>query len=293
MLAYAMLPQLVCTCIGCFKVALVTALGHIFLQEHVSYRQIYGVVTCTVGIALCLCFGPRPNNTDATDGPPETHHSLLNQTQMKVYLACGAAALAALIVAERDAENRVRATLHTSGTLGGVGPTRVHAVTLPLEIALINACQKVFVREVGFLDAADTFAWACFSSVIAGAGIIIFFLNLRAAQRLPVQAFIPTAFACISTLQYFQSMVIFGEIRKLETWKAALSATGALASLVGALCIQPPDLSLYFKQKTEADGDEKHTKTEADGDEKHTETCQKRHNRVLSGEASSAEVTRR
>merc|ERR1712007_307079 len=63
------------------------------------------------------------------------------------------------------------------------------------------------------------------------------------AQRLPVQVFVPIVFAMSTSLQYFQSMFIFGEFSSVDLRTAFLSISGAVLSLAGALFIQPPMFS--------------------------------------------------
>merc|ERR1711972_642117 len=59
----------------------------------------------------------------------------------------------------------------------------------------------------------------------------------RGAARMPVQVFLPISFALSTSLQFFQSMVIFGEF-------AQMSALHSGLSLAGAMLINPPRLSL-------------------------------------------------
>ena len=131
-------------------------------------------------------------------------------------------------------------------------------MTLPAATALAFALEKVFNTDIGFLDApADTdgyFAWARLGLPIAALGLTDVYLNIRAAQRFSAQACVPAALACSTLIQYFQSMVIFGELRRLEEWRVIVSSAGAVASLLGALCIQSPDVNVFSGRSIEADG---------------------------------------
>lgn len=40
-----------------------------------------------------------------------------------------------------------------------------------------------------------------------------FYLNVRAAARMPLQVFLPVSFALATSLQFFQAMCIFGEFK--------------------------------------------------------------------------------
>ena len=85
-LAYAMLPELGCTCVGCYRVALVTALGYVVFQEHAGQRQTSGFIVCAIETAICLCFGPRSNSPKDA---PSTRRGL-SDAVVGLYLACGA-----------------------------------------------------------------------------------------------------------------------------------------------------------------------------------------------------------
>ena len=113
-------------------------------------------------------------------------------------------------------------------------------MTLPLATALASSLGQFFHADIGFLDAPKApdsrFAWGLLALAVAVFGPTDVYLNLRCAQRLPVQTFVPATLAFSTTIQCFQAMVIFGESRRVSPWRGSLSATDTLASLVGFFC---------------------------------------------------------
>jgi len=121
------------------------------------------------------------------------------------------------------------------------------------------ALGKVFNTEIGFLVVPKNSKfdprWVGMGIAIVLCGIGDFYLNLRAARLMKLQAFVPVAFAWCTTLQYFQSVALFNELRGLKSLHVALSLGGACVSLVGALLIMCPNLlpsrSLLVKPEVE------------------------------------------
>jgi len=125
--------------------------------------------------------------------------------------------------------------------------TRVRGAALPLATGLAFALEKLLNTELGFLEAprslggvAKTRAWCCLAALMCALGLVDFYLNVRAAARMPLQVFLPVSFALATSLQFFQAMYIFGELKAMLPLDTALSILGATIALVGALMIQPP-----------------------------------------------------
>ena len=125
-------------------------------------------------------------------------------------------------------------------------------MTLPLATALAFSLVNFFHTDIGILDAPKApdsrFAWGLLALAVTVLGLTEVYLNLRCAQRLLVQTFVPVTLAFSTTTQCLQAMVIFGGFRRVNPWRRSLSATATLASLVDALCLQPSDLSTYFRR---------------------------------------------
>lgn len=240
-IAYTLVPQVVCSTIACFRLVVVTVLAHTFLHEKVQSREALGMLTCTLGTMLCLGFGPRPDEKPAVSG--SFYH-----TEVVSYLAVGIAVLAALLVLEHSEDLR--------WNLRGEKLQKVRLFSLPLATGLAYGLEKVFNTEIGFIRPPEGLPmgfvreprWAGMVAAIGLLGLTDFYLNLRGAQRMPVQVFVPASFALSTSLLYFQSVVIFGEFKDMNVLHAALSILGALMSLFGAVCIQPPRLGLLGRE---------------------------------------------
>lgn len=237
--AYAMAPQVVCTTVACFRLVVMTMLAHFFLNEHVQKREVLSMIICTVGTFLCLVFGPRPTEDNRMADAGDLYHP-----QVYSYLLIVLGLLICLLFLEH------------SESLGCPSlPDRLHYFILPVTTGLAFGVEKVFNTEIGFIPPPKDLPWGLLSqpqwpamaAAIAALGLTDFYLNLRGVQKMPIQVFIPVAFAFATSLQYFQSVFIFGELREMSERDAALATLGAIASLVGALGIQPP----HFQASTE------------------------------------------
>mmetsp|Transcript_45988 Transcript_45988/g.142509 ORF Transcript_45988/g.142509 Transcript_45988/m.142509 type:complete len:336 (-) Transcript_45988:20-1027(-) len=243
--AYALAPQVVCSTVACFRLVVVAALAHVVLHERVQGREALGMAACTVGTALTLAFGPRPDDLPAVANVGEFYHP-----EVVSYLAVSLTVLAALLLLEHAEDFGCRSP--------GQG---VHFLALPLATGLAFGLEKVFNTEVGFLQPppglpwgfVEEPQWAAMVVAIGLLGLTDFYLNLRGAQRMPVQVFLPTSFAFATLLQYVQSALIFGEFKDMDAHHRAVSVLGACLSLAGALCIQPPRLGLLGRELLGAD----------------------------------------
>merc|ERR1719491_1035271 len=86
--AYTLVPQVVCTTIACFRLVVVTVLAAIFLGEKAELREIIGMVTCSLGTFFCINFGPRPSEEHI-----DAHSTDINQQTVYNYLYAGHATL--------------------------------------------------------------------------------------------------------------------------------------------------------------------------------------------------------
>jgi len=211
-----------------------TLLAHFFLDEQVQKREVMGMLSCSLGTFLCLVYGPRPSEEERIAEAGQLYHP-----QIYYYLLVGLGFLLGLLLLE-----------HADSFGFPSLPGSVHYFALPVATGLAFGLEKVFNTEIGFVHAPQEFPrgfltqpqWSAMAAAIAALGVTDLYLNLRGAKRMPVQIFVPTAFAFATSLQYFQSVALFGELNEMTTRDAALSICGALASLVGALSIQPPKL---------------------------------------------------
>eukprot|EP00933_Yihiella_yeosuensis_P005519 TRINITY_DN110041_c0_g1_i1.p1 TRINITY_DN110041_c0_g1~~TRINITY_DN110041_c0_g1_i1.p1 ORF type:complete len:369 (+),score=42.34 TRINITY_DN110041_c0_g1_i1:159-1265(+) len=234
-IAYMLVPQVVCTTVACFRLVVVTVLAHYCLQEKAHSREVIGMMICSLGTGLCLRYSPMVSDEKvATSG--QVYHP-----QVVTYVVVGLFFLSVLLLVEHAD------VLGCSSS--GSGRAR-QCIVLPLATGLAFGLEKVFNTEIGFIDPPDCFdavlhepVWVLMLGSIAILGLTDFYLNLRGAKHLPVQVFVPSSFALATALQYFQSATIFREFEEMNTEEASLASLGAVLSLVGALCIQPPGFS--------------------------------------------------
>mmetsp|Transcript_43309 Transcript_43309/g.94261 ORF Transcript_43309/g.94261 Transcript_43309/m.94261 type:complete len:365 (+) Transcript_43309:137-1231(+) len=222
LIAYTMVPQVVCTTVACFRLVVVTGLGHLCLKEKVQCREMFGMLMCTVGTCCCLLFSPLPEQLQESDGAAG---GIFHHPQVLVYLGMCLAVLLAMLAAEFT------------------GGHDMHFILLPAATGLAFALEKVFNTEIGFVDPRESaLPWVGMAAAIAVLGLADFGLNLRGATRMPPQVFLPISFTLSTTLQYFQSVVIFGEFNDMDPLAASLSVCSAAVALFGALLIRPPSL---------------------------------------------------
>lgn len=125
-----------------------------------------------------------------------------------------------------------------------VTSSNVYRYSLPIATALAYAVEKVYNTELGFVQRPQNIflepIWLCMVIAVALLGLTDFYLNVRAAQRMPVHLFVPLSFAFGTSLQCFQAMVIFDEFVDMTVFCSTMTLLGAALSLLGALMIQPP-----------------------------------------------------
>lgn len=230
--SYAMVPQVVCSTMSCFRLVLVAVLAHFFLNEKVQRREVLGMTSCIIGTFLCLAYGPKPSEEERVAEAGDFYHP-----EVYSYLMVCLFSLLSLLLLEH------------SDLLGLPSlPNAAHYLILPVTTGLAFGMEKVFNTEIGFVRLPADLPMGFFKepqfltmgAAILALGLTDLYLNLRGAQKMPVQIFIPTAFAFCTSLQFLQSVFVFGELNEMDTKDAVLSMMGACASLVGAVVIQPP-----------------------------------------------------
>lgn len=242
-LSYVLVPQVVCSAVACFRLVIVTVMASMVLGEKLSMRQTLGMIGCTIGTFIVLCFGPvRMEKAAMING--------FEHPQVKMYLAAGGAIICLLFVFDHLDSASSKCKLSA----------RYRCFTLPLITGMAFAISKVFNTMIGFLTAPDMNSvllhprWIAMASGIALLGLTDFYLNLRATRLMTVQVFVPVSFVWCISLQYFQSVVLFGEFGDLPYFKAVLSIVGAGISLLGALCLQLPKPDDALQLQKTSDG---------------------------------------
>eukprot|EP00929_Paragymnodinium_shiwhaense_P105592 TRINITY_DN70635_c0_g1_i1.p1 TRINITY_DN70635_c0_g1~~TRINITY_DN70635_c0_g1_i1.p1 ORF type:complete len:322 (-),score=19.30 TRINITY_DN70635_c0_g1_i1:53-1018(-) len=229
--AYALVPQVVCSCVACFRLVVVTILAHFVLHEKVNFNEVLGMGFCSLGTVLCLLFGPRGTG-DLPVSSDDFFHA-----QVETYIGIAGAILLVLLVVE-----------HMDDLLRTTKSGGHHNITLPVATGLAYGLEKVFNTEIGFMKAPRNMLasprYTCTAGAIVLLGVLDFYLNLRGAKKMPVQVFVPIVFALSTVIQYAQSVFIFNEFALMSRSDAIFSMAGATMSLAGAICIKPPKLDL-------------------------------------------------
>lgn len=232
--SYALLPQAIASAINCSRLAVIAILGHYCLDERMNRLAVFGILLCITGTTLCLNFGPGPEMH--IDPNPASFFSPL----VIIYIVIGVFLLVVLLV-----------LMHWD-SIGSCSCKTAQWVSLPMATALAFALEKVFNKAIGF--APHKFweypEWLAAYGAIGVLGLLDFYLNLQGVRRMPVQVFVPACFVVGTCLCYFQSTCIFKELHNLTVTDFAVSLTGMFLSLVGAACIQPPNLRLCMGGQT-------------------------------------------
>jgi len=195
------------------------------LQEKVRGQEIMGMLLCTVGTCGCLTFGPLPEEVQESAAAA----GLFHHPSVLVYLGVGLLLLLAMLAAE---------FAEVIGCDVGQG---LHYMMLPAATGLAFALEKVFNTEIGFVSPSSSpLLSLAMAGGIAVLGLTDFGLTLRGVTKMPPQVFLPISFTLSTTLQYFQSVFVFGEFKDMDMTTAALSVGSALVALAGALLIRPP-----------------------------------------------------
>jgi len=240
--SYAMVPQVVCSTMSCFRLVLVTVLAHFFLNEQLQRREFLAMTSCVIGTFLCLAFGPKLPESERVAEAGDLYHP-----EVYSYLIVGIASLLFLLLLEHSDALGLPSLSNTA-----------HFLILPITTGLAFGIEKVFNTEIGFLHLPADFAgllkqpqWMAMAAAICALGLTDLYLNLRGAQKMPVQVFIPGAFAFATSLQFLQSVFVFGELKDMDTKDAVLAMIGACASLAGAIGLQTEHLKQSWTNQHE------------------------------------------
>jgi len=226
--AYTLIPQMLCATVACFRLVVVCVMGHVFLGEHLGRRDARSIAICTSGTILCVMFGP---SGDVTPDENRQRH----QGKVVAYSIVGLLVLGVfLVIAHADSLGWVLAS------------SKLYRFSLPIATALAYAVEKVFNTELGFVEKPQNIflepTWLCMVGMVALLGLTDFYLNMRAAGRMPVHMFVPLSFAFATSFQCFQAMVIFDEFADMSVFCCVMTSLGAGLALAGALLIQPRQL---------------------------------------------------
>eukprot|EP00747_Dinoflagellata_sp_TGD_P183316 gnl/TRDRNA2_/TRDRNA2_38109_c0_seq1.p1 gnl/TRDRNA2_/TRDRNA2_38109_c0~~gnl/TRDRNA2_/TRDRNA2_38109_c0_seq1.p1 ORF type:complete len:338 (+),score=60.74 gnl/TRDRNA2_/TRDRNA2_38109_c0_seq1:53-1066(+) len=236
--AYTLVPQMVCSTVACLRLVMVTLLSFLVLNERFRLRELFGMLLCSLGATCCLWFGPSASRRSVVS--PE---ELLN-ARVVVYMAVAGCVLLGL------------AGLEYTQALCGYLPHRVKLLILPLCAALADNLEKVLITSIGFVRAPYDLLdgrWLLMAVTVVLLALMALYFNLQGVKTMPVKVFVPLAFAICIALQFFQASVILGEFDELAPHYAILSMLGAFAALCGALLISPPE----FERSQGGSADEK------------------------------------
>lgn len=229
-IAYTLIPQIVCSTLACLRLVFVAFMAHFSLGERLGPWEVLGTAFCCIGTGLCLAFGPTG---ESVQNKPERG---FYHPKVTTYLTVATVLLLALVVVEHAGDLLTRCD-HVS--------RRSHSI-LPLTTALAFGIEKVFNTELGFTDPPHSLSeipqkavWTGMWLAVLILALLDFHLNLRGARTMPVQIFVPMVFAFNTSLQFFQSFAIFDEFQHVDSTHLAIALPGALLSLFGALMIQP------------------------------------------------------
>lgn len=232
--AYTLIPQVLCATVACFRVVVVCILGHVFLGEHLAQRDSRSIAICTFGTVLCVAFGPGSDENKALNN--------LHHPKVVAYSVVGLGVLVVFMV-----------IVHADSFGWLVSSSKLYRYSLPVATALAYAVEKVYNTELGFVQKPEHILyepmWLCMVIMVALLGLTDFYLNLRAASRMPVHQFVPLSFAFGTSLQCFQAMVIFDEFVGMSLVCSMMTLFGAGLSLAGALMMEPPQVEGRDKTK--------------------------------------------
>jgi len=236
-LAYTMIPQVLCATVACFRLVVVCVLGHIFLEEHLQTKDARSIGVCTAGTMLCVLFGPGGDDKTAAS----MDSSNIYHPKVVIY---SIVALSLLVV--------FLAIVHADSFGWIVTDSKLYRYSLPVATALAYAVEKVYNTELGFIQRPQNILlepmWLFMVIAVALLGLTDFYLNVRAAERMPVHLFVPLSFAFGHSLQCFQAMVIFDEFDDMTVFCSTMTLLGACLSLIGALMIQQTQFDAPEKQ---------------------------------------------
>jgi len=217
-LAFALLPQIVCSVVESFRLVIMLIMAHMLLNEHSTCRDVPGVVACMVGTILCIVYGPFK----------DTKKEELFANKVVIYLVLGSILLTALIIVEHvDIRCLPR-------------QQEYQRYTLTFTTALSFGMQKVMNTELGFAKVGDEhrLTWlACVASILLLA-LINFYFVLRTAKHLKVRTSAVLGWAFGSCLQLFQSIAVLDEFSGIGSFRTFATLGGACISFAGAFYLE-------------------------------------------------------
>lgn len=240
--AYTLIPEVLCATVACFRLVVVCALGHVFLGEHLRQEDVRGISICTLGTVLCVIFGP--GGDEGTSSTARLHHP-----KVVAYSVVGLGVLAVvLVIVHADSFPRV------TRIWPALPSSKLYRFSLPVATALAYAVEKVFNTELGFIEKPENVflepLWLGMVIAVGALGITDFYLNTRAAERMPVHLFAPLTFAFATSLQCLQAMIIFDEFINMSFFGSLATLLGVGLALTGALLIQPSQYETNHRQMT-------------------------------------------
>jgi len=224
-LAFALLPQIVCSVVESFRLVIMLIMAHALLNESSNLKDIIGVVACISGTILCIVYGPFKDRTE----------EVLFTNKVVVYLILGAILLVALVTVEHvDVLSLPRRQDY-------------RRYTLTFTAALSFGLQKVLNTELGFTNAAHRHRPITWSAVAASIGLMAlvnFYFVLRTAKYLQVRTSAVLGWAFGSGLQLFQSIAVLDEFSGMATGRTFAALSGACISFAGAFYLELQRVSL-------------------------------------------------
>lgn len=229
--AYMLVPQIVCSTIACLRLVMVTVLAYLVLGEQVGRRECFGMALCTCGALLCMVYGPK------ADESTYDHPIDFLAGKKAAYLAVGFLLLG-------------------TGIVLSTRPALQYRVFPPSE-ALADGLEHILITAVGFASSPTALlrepVWWLIFLAIGCLAITVFCFNIKGAKVMPVNVFVPMSFAFRTVIQFFQSAVILDEFAHLAAHCTILSVVGASVALLGALFIQPPGAGAGIKDRHNGD----------------------------------------
>lgn len=241
LLGCAMLPQVLYSTLGCFRLVLNAVLGQAFLGEKLNRWGLLGIAICSLGTILCVLWGPKPGQSVPSDSNGVSHE------RIPIYVASAMGVLIIfLIIVHGDSLGCVQTS------------SRLYKFSLPFVTALALGVEKVFNLELGFMTMpshvfdARTPRWVAMVAGVAILGLLDFYLNMRAASRMSVHVFVPLSFSFGIAFQVFQGAVVFDEFENLPLQSIAITLGGCCMALFGSLVIQVGSTDVMASDTTES-----------------------------------------
>jgi len=228
-LAWAMLPELVCSALESFRLVIMLGLARVCLGEPAGPKDLLAVSLCVAGSFLCTWFGPY-----RTEGSESTTYIFTSKVVSYVWIGCGI--VLGLIIFDHMAKAR-----------------SIRGFNLPFVVASSYSLEKILNTELGFFkwqeDISQNLGLIGTLIAVVALGLLNFYLNMRRAKLLPAMSSTMCVFACATAIQLFQAICILDEYSGAEATRVIVSLVGAALSFGGAFLLEGRRVSL------EADAD--------------------------------------